>query len=130
MAKNQDKPKHTVIVDADLHIQDPHEIILSYFNTKNDTQFAKGDRKQFRNRLIGLFVMLIFMKMFFQEMFSGWFFSLLTMIVMVLLGFIFAETLVFTLKAFNNTIKKDGLRGMTYTLVAVTIIMLILGLFF
>lgn len=128
MAK--DKPmKHTVIVDADLHIQNPEEIILSYFNTKNDNQFIAGKRNSFRNKLIMVFGIMVFMKMFFQELFTGFFNFVITMVVVLILGFIFAEGVIFFSGLLNRSAKSDSVRGLAFSFVLLTIIVIMLGLF-
>ena len=125
----ESKPKHTVIVDADLHIQDPHDIILSYFNTKNDSQFVKGEKKQFRNRLLGFFIGMIFMKFFFQEMFTNFSFFIAVAALSVLIGLLLAEVIPFFVRILNNSIKKDAMRGLFFQITFITIIVILAGLF-
>jgi hypothetical protein len=129
MAKPQIEAKHTVIIDTDLHIQDPHDIILSYFNTQTDSQFVLGPKKGFRMRLIGIFVALVFMKFFFEEMFTSIWMFLLILIISLALGFVFAEGVCFFVRIMQNAPKKDGIRGIAYQLIFITIIVVLLGIF-
>jgi hypothetical protein len=127
MAK--DEPKHTVIVDADLHIQDPHEIILSYFDAKNDSAIVTGSRIKYRNATISIFAMLVFMKFFFQEMITGPLFFIASAITFLILSFIFAEGLIFFLKILNASIRKDSLRGFFFQITFITLIVIMIGIF-
>ena len=97
MAKLQEA-KHTVIIDADLHIQDPHDIILSYFNTSNDNQFAYGEKGAYVRKVMFLFVALVMMKLFFEEMFTGFFMFATALIISLAVGYAISEGAYFFMK--------------------------------
>jgi len=122
-------PKHTVIIDADLHIQDPHDIILSYFNTQSDSQFIFGPKRSYLNKIVGIFVAMVLMKFFFEEMFSGFFMFVGIAALSVLIGFITAIGIDFFVRIVHNSTKNDGLRGLFYQITFMTIIVLVLGIF-
>ncbi|MFT4303646.1 MAG: hypothetical protein ACMXYG_03710 [Candidatus Woesearchaeota archaeon] len=124
-----DEPKHTIIIDADLHIQDPHDIILSYFNTSNDNQFAHGKKKDFTLRLLSLFVGLVLMKFFFEEMFTSFSMFLGITVSALIIGAIFAFAVPFFIKLIKLGAKTDGPRGIFYNLVFITLIVVIIGIF-
>lgn len=129
MAKPKEDSKHTVIIDTDLHIQDPHDIILSYFNTQSDSQFVLGPKKSFKMRMAGIFIALVFMKFFFDEMFTSFWMFLTILLVSVVLGFIFAEGVSLFVRIIKNSARKDGIRGIAYNLIFITLIVLALGIF-
>jgi hypothetical protein len=122
-------PKHTVIIDADLHVQDPHEIILSYFNTGNYNEFVQGEKKAFKLRLIGLFTFFIIMKFFFEERFTGFFSFALTSIIALLGGVLFVYGIHYFMSIMNNSVKTDGIRGLFYQIIFITVIVLLIGSF-
>ena len=123
------EPKHTVIIDTDLHIQDPHEIILSYFNTSNDSQFIFGKRKAFIQRVMGMFVAFTFMKFFFQELFTGFWFFILALILSLILGFVIAVGSKFAVQVVKKAARGDGVRGVFLQLTFMTLIVLLIGIF-
>ncbi|MCB9359394.1 hypothetical protein H6503_05665 [Candidatus Woesearchaeota archaeon] len=125
----QDESKHTVIIDADLHIQDPHDIILSYFNTNNDNQFAHGKKKDFFFRVLGLFVGLVLMKFFFEEMFTSFWVFLMILVIALIMGAIFAFAIPFFVKLIRFGSRGDGVRGIFYNVVFITLIVLLVGIF-
>jgi hypothetical protein len=129
MGKKDKGVKHTVIIDADLHVQDPEEIILSYFNTSNDTQFAYGPIKDFKKRLLGLFISFVMMKFFFEEMFTGWISVLLIGGASLILGFIFSEGVSLFVKWLNTAAKKDSIRGIFLQITFITFIVILIGIF-
>jgi len=129
MAQPEGEAKHAVIIDADLHVQDPHEIILSYFNTSNESQFVQGKKKEYKHKLIGLFVGFVLMKFFFQEMFTGFLSFVFVLAVSLVLGFVLSEAICFFVKIFQNSCKTDVLRGLFFQITFITIIVVVLGMF-
>jgi hypothetical protein len=129
MVKNKNEAKHTVIIDADLHVQDPEEIILSYFNTSNDSQLVQGPKKGFKNKIAIMFVSFVMMKFFFEEMFKGWMSFILIGITALILGFIFSEGIYFMVRSLYNSTKNDSVRGIFYQLIFITIIVVVIGIF-
>lgn len=123
------KQKQVIVIDADLHIKDPHDIILSYFNTSNESQFVQGARKSFRNKLIGLFAVMVFLKFFFEEMLSGFIVFIAIMAAAIILAFLFAESIIFCTRIVSQSARNDGVRGIFFQLVFITIIVILLGLF-
>ena len=116
------------IIDADLHVQDPHEIILGYFDTTNDVDFIKGSYKKFKKNIGILVVVLIFMKFFFQEMFVTKLFIFQVIIVSILL----ASFVIYFLPLFMRLIhhsSNDGIRGILYQIIFISIIVLMIGVF-
>jgi len=126
---SKDKAKHTIIVDADLHIQDPHDIILSYFNTGNDNQLARGKKTSFRMKLIFLFLSLVLLKFFFEEKFTNPFFFIISVIVFGIMGIIIAYGVTWFATILNSAVKKDGIRGLFFQLTFITIIVLVIAMF-
>jgi len=128
MAKLQEA-KHTVIIDADLHIQDPHDIILSYFNTNNDNQFAYGERGAYVRKVMFLFVALVMMKLFFDEMFTGFFMFATTLAISLAVGYAISEGAYFFMKIMQKSARNDGIRGIFFQIVFITLIVVGLGAF-
>lgn len=124
----KEEQKKLVIIDTNLHVQDPHAIILSYFNTQNDTQFIHGVRKSFLGRVIGLVICLVFLKFFFAEMlYSFWLFALV-MILGVIIGL--SSWLVYRgVYTWLAASRHDGLRGVFYSAVAFTFVTILFGAF-
>lgn len=121
MAENKQK-----IIDADLHVQDPHEIILSYFNTGNDSDIVKGSYKKFQKTIAILTGILIFMKFFFQEMFVTKLFTFQVALVAVFIALLCSIILPFFMRLIHHA-SKDGLRGIFYNIVTVSVIVLLIG---
>ncbi len=129
MAKNIEEAKHTVIIDADLHVQDPHEIILSYFNTSNDNQFSIGSKMQFARRIVMLFAALVLMKFFFQEMFTGPIVFFGVLLIALAVGAVLGFGIPFFVRIFEQSAKNDSLRGIFFQITFITIIVLLIGAF-
>ena len=126
--KGKDDQKKIVIIDTNLHVQDPHAIILSYFNTQNDTQFIHSTRKSFLGRVMGLVISLVFLKFFFAEMLYSFWIFLLVMILGALLGL--SSWLVYrAVYGWVASSRSDGLRGVFYNVAAFTLIVVIFGAF-
>ncbi len=115
------------IIDADLHVQDPHEIILSYFNTSNDSDFVKGDYKKFK-RTIGILAgVFIFMKFFFQEMFVTKLFTFQVLLASIFVALLCAKVLPFFMRLIHHS-SQDGLRGIFYQVSVIAIIVVAVGI--
>jgi hypothetical protein len=121
------KAKHTIIIDADLHIQDPHEIILSYFNTHNDNPVAHGEKSSFKMRVLGIFVLMVVMKFFFAEMLNGFLKFMFIVILALIVGVIGVYLTSFFAEIFNRSIKRDNIRGFFFQVVFITLCVIVLG---
>lgn len=115
------------IIDADLHVQDPHEIILGYFDTSNDVDFVKGDYKNFKKRIGILAAVFIFMKFFFQEMFVSNLFTFQVALISVFIAVLAAKALPFFIRLIHHS-SKDGLRGIFYQVSTIAIIVILVGI--
>jgi hypothetical protein len=116
------------IIDADLHVQDPHEIILGYFNTSNDAEITKGSYSNFKKNIVILTIVLILMKFFFQEMFVSTFFTFLVLISSVLIALVSGFILPFFIRIIHHS-SKSGIAGILQQLVFISLIVIALGLF-
>lgn len=115
------------IIDADLHVQDPHEIILGYFNTSNSAEITSGSYKKFKKNIILLTIVLIFMKFFFQEMFVNAFFTFMVLIISIIIALVTGFVLPFFVRIIHHS-SKDGLRGIFYQIVFISVLVILIGL--
>jgi len=118
-----------MIVDTNLHVQDPYAIILSYFNTSNKSQFILGTRKQFVGRSAGLVIGMFFLKFFFAEMFTGiWsFVSLLG--ISAIVGIVASVAVETMLTVYQRSVRNDAIRGITLQAIFFIVILLVVGAF-
>ncbi|MFT4343115.1 MAG: hypothetical protein ACMXYE_00025 [Candidatus Woesearchaeota archaeon] len=129
MSSEKKGKEKLVIIDTNLHVQDPHGIILSYFNTQGDNQFTHGNTKSFLRRCMGLFGTLVFLKFFFQEMITTFWMALLIVLMGAVMGVIFVKGGDFFIRILTRSGSSDGLRGVFIQLTFMTLIVLVLGVF-
>jgi hypothetical protein len=63
--------KQTFIITEDLHIQDPHDVFLSLFESSNDEMILWGTLKEFLKRAVILVLALAGMRALFENHLPG-----------------------------------------------------------
>ena len=118
--KNIDIKKH--MISTDLHIPDPHEIILTYFNNGNRNSITAGSLKDFKFRgfiMIGVFIVL---KLLSVSIFPGIIWSAITLSI-IWLGI---KGLVHLIHKINES-SKQSVERLFSSFFVMTVMLLIIG---
>ncbi len=76
-------PKSTFILTEDLHIQDPHDVFLSLFESSNDEIMLEGTVKEFLKRSVLMILGVIGMRLLFDSHLPGFVDVLVTIFVVI-----------------------------------------------
>jgi len=110
------------VVDKNLHIPDPYEIILRYFEHGNTNPVTFGTTKQFRTRWILIFIGILALTFLYTKNYP----NIFEAIIGIIFSIILIESIMQAIYILNKN-SKLGLLRLFSTFIVMTIIVILIG---